>query len=218
MPTSAELLDQLQALANPDNVAGMAHFGINPANTLGISVKDLRLLARGVRDHQAALDLWRSGFHEARILAALVDDWRQVTPDQMESWALDFNSWDVCDQVCYNHFDRTDYAVEKALAWADREEEFVRRGGFALMAGLAVHNKAAPDELFLSFLPAIMRRASDERNFVKKAVNWALRQIGKRDLALREAALHTAREILDSAPNTAARWVARDAIRELAQK
>jgi 3-methyladenine DNA glycosylase AlkD len=209
-----EMLARLKSLANPRNVEGMARFGINPEGTLGVSVKDLRLLARGVRDHELALGLWQSGIHEARILAALVDDPAQVTAAQMDAWVEDFDSWDVCDQACLILFDKTPFAPAKAIEWSARPEEFVKRAGFALMAGLAVHNKQAPDELFLGFLPIIQREASDPRNYVKKAVNWALRQIGKRNNALCAAATAIAQEILQI-NSPAARWVARDALREL---
>ncbi len=209
-----QMLASLRAKADPRNVEGMARFGINPEGTLGVSVKELRLLARGRRDHGLALELWQSGIHEARILAALVDDPAQVTAQQMDAWAADFDSWDVCDQACLILFDKTPFAPAKAVEWAARPEEFIKRAGFALMAGLAWHDKSAPDSLFLEFLPIIAREATDRRNYVKKAVNWALRQIGKRNAALRQAAIAAAGEIqqLDS---PAARWIAADALREL---
>ncbi len=216
MPGDAqEVLDQLRSMANPANVQGMARYGINPENTLGISIPDLRRLARQCgRDHALAQDLWRSGIHEARILAAFVDEPSQVTPEQMDAWAAEFDSWDVCDQVCANLFDRTPHAYERAAAWSARPEEFVRRAGFALMAALAWHDKAPGDEAFLSFLPLIQEGATDERSFVRKAVNWALRQIGKRNLRLNQAAIDAARRI-EVLPGKSARWVARDALREL---
>jgi len=215
MPTIEDLLSQLHSLANPANAAGMARFGINPDNTLGISVAELRKLARGLHDHALAQQLWDTGIHEARILAALVDVPADVDEAQMERWVVDFDSWDVCDQVCFHLFDRTPYAVPKANAWSARPEEFVKRAGFALMASLAVHDKKAPDDLFLGFLPVIRREAGDRRNFVKKAVNWALRGIGKRNPALRQAAIDTARLIQQENNSSAARWVAADALREL---
>lgn len=209
-----EMLARLKSLANPRNVEGMARFGINPEGTLGVSVRDLRRLARGQRSHELALGLWASGIHEARILAALVDDPAQVSQAQMDAWATEFDSWDVCDQVCMNLFDKTPFAAAKAVEWAARPEEFVKRAGFALMASLAWHDKSAPDSLFLGFLPVIQREAVDRRNYVKKAVNWALRQIGKRNPALRSAAIAAAEEILRmDVPS--ARWVASDALREL---
>ncbi len=212
--TAAQLIDHLRLMANPENAAGVARFGINPANTLGVSMPQLRALARGRRDHQMALELWASGIHEARILAALVDDPALLIEAQMETWVQDFDSWDVCDQVCMNLFDRSPLAFAKASEWAGREPEFVKRAGFALMACLAWHDKRSPDQRFLEFLPVIQRESTDRRNFVKKAVNWALRQIGKRNPALNQAAVATAREI-QAIDSPAARWIAADALREL---
>jgi 3-methyladenine DNA glycosylase AlkD len=213
-----EILKQLKSLRNPRNVAGMARFGINPRNTLGVSIPTLRGIARQAgKDHRLARELWASGIHEARILAALVDVPEQVTEAQMERWVKDFDSWDVCDQVCSNLFDQTAFAYHKAAQWSRRDEEFVKRAGFALMVALAVHDKTARDAAFRKFLPLIRRAATDDRNFVKKAVNWALRQIGKRNRALNRAAVATAREIrrIDS---PSARWIAADALRELETK
>jgi len=213
-----EILKQLKSLRNPANVAGMARFGINPRNTLGVSIPQLRQIARHAgKDHRLARELWASGIHEARILAAMVDVPEQVTDAQMERWVRDFDSWDVCDQVCSNLFDKTKSAHRKAARWSRREEEFVKRAGFALMAALAVHDKTASDAAFLKFLPLIRRAATDDRNFVKKAVNWALRQIGKRNAALNRAAISTAREI-QQIDSRAARWIAADALRELRRK
>lgn len=212
--TAAQLIERLREMGNPANVAGMARFGINPAHTLGVSMPQLRELAKGRRDQQLSLELWASGIHEARILAALVGEPARVTTEQMDAWVLDFDSWDVCDQVCMNLFDRTPWAFAKAVEYAGREEEFVKRAGFALMACLAWHDKQAADQRFLDLLPVIQREAADRRNFVKKAVNWALRQIGKRNPLLNAAAVETARAIL-IIDSPAARWVANDALREL---
>lgn len=210
-----EILDHLRALANPASVAGMARYGINPHNTLGASIPALRKLAREAGcDHALAEALWASGIHEARILAALVDRPQEVTAEQMERWVRDFDSWDVCDQVCSNLFDKTPWAYEKAVEWSGREEEFVKRAGFALMAALAWHDKKAPDSAFAVFLPLIAREAGDGRNYVKKAVNWALRQIGKRSRRLNALAIQTAEEIRQQDAR-AARWIAADALREL---
>ena len=196
----------------------MARFGIASNNTLGVSVPTLRSMARKLgKDHPLSLALWDSGIHEARILASMVDEPAKVTEGQMDGWARDFDSWDVCDQCCSNLFDRTEYAYEKAAEWAVLDQEFVKRAGFALMAALAVHDKEADDRKFVSFLGPIERGASDERNFVKKAVNWALRQIGKRNLKLNAKALAVA-ERISKQDSTAARWVASDAIRELRSK
>lgn len=193
----------------------MRRFGINVDRALGVSVTDLRRIARGLgKDHALARGLWASGIHEARILAALVEEPDRVTEAQAERWVRSFDSWDLCDQVCGNLFDRTPFAFEKAAAWAGREREFEKRAGFALMAMLAVHRRDAPDDAFLPFLKLIEREAHDGRNFVKKAVNWALRQIGKRSPRLREAALLTAGRIRDQG-TPSARWIASDALREL---
>lgn len=212
--TASQLVEKLKALGDPEHVEGMVRFGISGNNTLGISIPNLRELAHGRRDHQLALELWKTGIHEARILAAFVDDPDQVTPEQMDTWAEDFDSWDVCDQACISLFDKTPHAVKKAVEWSGRQEEFVKRAGFALMAALAWHDKKAADEEFLNFLPIIIRESSDGRNYVKKAVSWALRQIGKRNPVLRKAAMHTAYEI-QTHGSPAARWIATDALREL---
>ena len=210
-----EVLKRLKSLANPENVAGMARFGINPENTLGISVPTLRKMAREIgKNHALAQELWASRVHEARSLAALIDDPRQVTEDQMERWVADFDSWDVCDGCCGDLFDKTEFAYRKAVEWAGRDEEFVKRAGLALMAWLAVHDKRAPDEAFAAFLPVIERESADGRNFVKKAVNWALRQIGKRNASLNAMAVRTAQEI-QSMGSKPGRWIASDALREL---
>jgi 3-methyladenine DNA glycosylase AlkD len=210
-----DILERLKSLANAENVAGMARFGINPENTLGVSIPVLRKMAREIgRNHGLAQELWSTGVHEARILASMVDDPRLVTEEQMERWAADFDSWDVCDQCCGNLFDKTELAYRKAVEWAARDEEFVKRAGFALMAWLAFHDKRAPDEAFLGFLPVIKRESVDGRNYVKKAVNWALRHIGKRNAALNIMAIQMAKE-LQATGSKPARWIASDALREL---
>lgn len=210
-----EILVQLRSLANPANVAGMTHFGINSKNTLGLSIPTLHDIAKShPRDHSLAIELWKSGIHEARILAAFVDDPEQVAEAQMETWVKDFDSWDVCDQVCSGLFDKTPFAYKKAAEWSARPEEFVKRAGFALMAALAVHDKKSGNEAFEVFLPLILREAIDERNFVRKAVNWALRQVGKRNRYLHRQAIRVATE-LSRSESSSARWVGKDALREL---
>lgn len=210
-----EILEKLKSLSNPAVVAGMARYGINPAKVYGVNIPPLRNLAREIKkDHALALELWDSGIHEARILATMVDDPKQVNEAQMENWVKGFDSWDVCDQCCSNLFDKTALAWNKAVEWSAREEEFVKRAGFVLMTQLAVHNKKATDEEFLKFLPIIKREAHDNRNFVKKAVNWALRQIGKRNRNLNRAAIATAQEI-HAHESKSAKWIAADALREL---
>jgi 3-methyladenine DNA glycosylase AlkD len=209
------VIDRLISMANPANVEGMARYGINSQNTLGVPMPVLRGLAREIKqDHSLAMQLWESGIHEARILAGLVADPRQLDEQLMERWAHDFDSWDICDQVCSNLFDKSLLAYTKAVEWSSRQPEFVKRAGFVLMAALAVHDKKAPDSAFKPFFPLILGAATDERNFVKKAVNWALRGLGKRNRALNIQAIETAEQIarLDS---KAARWVAADALREL---
>jgi 3-methyladenine DNA glycosylase AlkD len=213
-----EILIKLKSMANPDNVRGMARFGINTHNTLGIGIPALRKIAKEAgRNQMLSLNLWASGIHEARLLAAFVGDPIQVTENQMDCWAKDFDSWDVCDQVCMNLFDGTPYAYDKAAEWSQREEEFVKRAGYALMACLAVHDKKADDLRFLPFFPFIKRGSVDGRNFVKKAVNWALRQIGKRNDILKGLAVQCAEDILLE-NSSASGWVARDALRELRTK
>jgi 3-methyladenine DNA glycosylase AlkD len=210
-----EVMKQLKRMKDPQAIEGMARFGIVGKGRLGVSIPELRRLARDIgTDHGLALKLWRTGIPDARILAALVDEPSRVTERQMERWVRDFASWDVCDQVCSNLFDRTSLAGVKATEWSGREEEFVKRAGFVLMAAMAVHDKEAPDTAFRRFFPIIKREATDDRNFVKKAVNWALRQIGKRSIKLNREAIKLAGEIkkIDSG---AARWVASDALREL---
>jgi 3-methyladenine DNA glycosylase AlkD len=213
--TVDEVIAALQQHADPRAVEGMARFGIRSDHVLGISIPVLRKMAKELgKDHALALELWVSGLHEARILASMIDDPRFVTEPQMEAWVADFDAWDICDQMCGNLFDKTPYAHQKAVEWCHREQEFVRRAGFVLMAELAVHDKQAADEAFLPFFPLIKHYATDERNFVKKAVNWALRQIGKRNARLCVIAIEWAEKI-GAMDSRAARWIARDALKEL---
>jgi 3-methyladenine DNA glycosylase AlkD len=213
--TAPEILAALRAQANPKNVAGMARYGISTAGTLGVPVIEIRRLARQAgRSHDLAAELWASGVHEARILATIVDQPAFVTRRQMNQWARDFDSWDVCDQACLNLFRYSPDAWAMAAKWSGAKREFVRRAGFALMAGLAVKAKEAPDEQFEALLPLIAGAATDPRNMVKKAVNWALRSIGKRNLHLRRAAIAAA-ENMRTLDSSAARWIASDALREL---
>jgi len=209
------ILKKLKALSNLKAVEGMVRFGINPENTYGVSVPNLRKMAKEIgKDHSLAQQLWASGIHEVRILASMIDDSNQVTKRQMDAWIKDFDSWDVCDQCCMNLFDKTPMAWEKAVEWTKREKEFEKRAGFTLMACLAWHDKESPDKKFLVFLLAIKRKADDDRNYVKKAVNWALRNIGKRNLSLNKKAIETAKEI-QKMDSRSAKWIASDAIREL---
>ncbi len=213
-----DIVQKLKYLSDPEAVKGMARFGINPENTYGVSIPDLRKIAKETgKNHTLAQQLWVSGVHEARILASMIEEPEMVTNAQLESWVKDLDSWDVCDQCCSNLFDKTQFAYQKAEAWSKREEEFVKRAGFALMAVLAVHDKKATDEEFLKFLPIIKRESTDDRNLVKKAVNWALRQIGKRNLNLNGMAIKIIREI-QQIDSKSARWIASDAIRELTRE
>jgi 3-methyladenine DNA glycosylase AlkD len=210
-----QILHEFEDLGNPANVAGMARYGIRSARVLGIGLPAVRARAKALgRDHELAAALWETGVMEVRILAALVDEPSLVTEDQMEAWVREFDSWALCDGVCGMLFGRTRFAVRKARAWVRRRDEYVRRAGFVQMVALTVHDKAAPDRLFLSFLPLIERGASDGRNFVTKAVSWALRQIGKRNLALNAAAVQVCRGLV-AREEPAARWVGRDALAEL---
>ncbi len=219
-----EIIGQLRSRANPENVAGMVRFGINAEGTLGVSVTDVRAIARELKReagrggeawrHEVALALWESGVHEARMLSGIIDVPSLVTPAQMEQQVAELDSWDLTDGLMNNLYRRTSHAYDAALAWAENDEEYVKRAGFVLMATFAVHEKTWPDERFLSLLPVIERHATDSRAMVKKAVNWALRQIGKRNPALLPPALELA-ERLRAMPDRTARWVGTDAAREL---
>lgn len=210
-----QVLAALREKADPEKLAGMAHFGMTTDARLGIPVPDLRALAKETgRDHALALALWEAGVQEARILATMVDIPAEVTPQQMDTWAADFNSWDICDHACGNLFDKTPHAWDKLREWASREEEYVRRAAYALLACLAWHDKKADDARFIAAFPVIKAGARDPRNFVRKAVNWALRNIGKRNLALNGEAIRLSEELLELDDPTA-RWIAKDALREL---
>jgi 3-methyladenine DNA glycosylase AlkD len=210
-----DVINQLKSMSNPKNVEGMARYGINPNNNLGISIYKLRPLAKKIgKNHELSIKLWNSGIHDARLLAVFIEDPAQVTEEQMDSWAQDFDSWDICDQACTSLFDLTPYAWEKVFEWAKCEEEFVKRAAFSIIAGLAVHDKKAADLKFEELFTIIKRESTDERNYVKKAVNWALRNIGKRNLALNKKAIKIAKEI-KNIDTKSARWIANDAIREL---
>jgi 3-methyladenine DNA glycosylase AlkD len=215
MSSVDEVLQKLGAKARPDQLEGMARYAIVGEGRLGVSVPEMRKLAKEFgKDHQLALELWKTGIPDARIVAGMVGEPAKLTEKQMEDWVKDFDSWDVCDQVCMNLFEKTPFAVKKIHDWSKRDEEFVKRTAFALIACLAWHDKQAEDEKFINLLPIIKNGSTDDRNFVKKAVNWALRNIGKRNPFLNEAAIKLAQEIkeLDS---KAARWIANDALKEL---
>jgi 3-methyladenine DNA glycosylase AlkD len=208
-------LVQLRRLGSRKNVAGMARYGIRAKKVYGVAKPKMDALAKRIgKSHQLALQLWASGVHDARILAGLVDEAQHVTAAQMDRWVRDFDNWDVCDGTCCHLFAYAAPAWQKAVQWSRRKPEFQKRAGFALMAYLAVHDKDAADAEFLRLLPVIRREARDERNFVRKAVNWALRQIAKRNLKLNGAAIREA-ERIQKMDSRAARWIAMDALREL---
>ncbi len=215
MSSVSQIIALLRSRRSEKNIAGQRRFGIaSEAEMLGISAPDLRAIARPLRrQHELALELWASGIQDARALATLIDDSKQITRAQMECWGRDLDNWAITDAAAFL-FDRTSFAAEMAVRWSRRRAEFVKRCGFSIIAGMAVHRKELPDPIFLAFLPIIRRESTDERNFVRKAVNWALRQIGKRDSRLRRAAIAEARRIhrIDS---RSARWIAADALREL---
>jgi len=194
---------------------GMARFGITSKNMLGVSVANIRLLAKQLgRNHDLALALWATGVYEARMLTSFVDEPSLVTPAQMDRWCRDFDSWGICDTLCFHLFDKTPHAWAKIAKWSDARAEFVKRASFALLASVALHDKKAPDKLFLDSLPLIERAATDNRNFVKKAVSWALRGIGKRNSKLNAAAIKLARRFAKS-DDPATRWIGKDTLRDL---
>lgn len=215
-----EVIKKLNSFENPKNVEGMARFGIRPkTKVLGVPIPELRKLAKIIKkDHKLALKLWDSKIHEARILAGFIADSKKATEKQIEKWVKGFDSWDVCDQVCSSFLDKTNFVYKKIFEFSKRKEEFVKRTAFTLMACLAVHDKKLKDKDFLIFFPLIKRESIDERNFVKKAVNWALRQIGKRNLNLNKKAIELAKEIRqmgEKINSKSARWIANNATSEL---
>ena len=216
---AADVIIKLRSLGSRENVAGMERFAIVTQESFGVPTPVLKQFAREVKKqaadrHALAQELWESGIYDARAIAVLIDDPKLVTRKQMDTWAKDFDNWATVDGACCYLFCRTPYAYEKAVEWAGKDREFIKRAGFSLMAYLAVHDKKAPDQKLAAFLPLIEENSDDDRNFVKKAVNWALRQIGKRNLDLNKLAIETAEQIKlqNSKP---ARWIAADALREL---
>lgn len=208
------VLEIIKANGNTANLEGMQRFGIRFEKAYGCSMPFLRNLSKQFKkDHDLARRLWATGVHEARILAFLIDDPKEVTELQMEKWVRSLSSWDVCDGLCGNLFRKTEWAYVKAKEWSGRNEEFVKRAGFVMMAVLSVHDKKAEDKVFEEFLEIIQKESRDERNFVKKAVNWALRQIGKRNVALHRKAVKSA-ESIEKLHSRSAKWIAKDALRE----
>ncbi|MFM7023282.1 MAG: DNA alkylation repair protein [Flavobacteriales bacterium] len=214
MITAKEIVKDLKEIADPVFHAGLSRFGINSEAALGIKIPVLRDYAKHLKkNHELALQLWDSKVHEARLLAIFIADHKQVTEELMEKWVKDFSSWDICDQAC-GLFDKTPFAFQKAVEWSKRKNEFEKRAGFAMMATLAVHDKKSNDKKFISFFPLLEKEAHDERNFVKKAINWALRQIGKRNLNLNNEAIACG-ERIKLQQSKSAKWIAADALREL---
>jgi 3-methyladenine DNA glycosylase AlkD len=210
------VLNWLKRRSSARNREGMARYGLYSKNTLGVSVANIRVLAKRLgRNHALALALWDTGVYEARMLTAFVDEPSRVTSPQMDRWCRDFDSWGICDALCFHLFDKTPHAWKKIAKWSDARAEFVKRASFALLASVALHDKKAPDKLFLDTLPLIKRAATDDRNFVKKAVSWALRGIGKRNSVLHAAAVKLARRLAAS-PHPAVRWTGKDGLLDLA--
>jgi len=210
-----KVIKKLKSLSNPEAIIGMTRYGITPENTYGVSIPNLRKITKEIGiSHKLAQQLWTTNIRETRILASMIDDLDMITEEQMENWANEFNYWEICDQCCMNLFEKTEFAYKKAVEWSSREKEFVKRAGFVLMARLAVSDKRADDDKFEKFFPVIKREAADDRNYVKKAVNWALRQIGKRSLNLNSKAINAAKEI-QGMDSKSVKWIASDALREL---
>ncbi len=209
------IVERLRVLANPGALEGMSRYGIATDHALGVSMPQLRALAKATgRDHELALSLWSTEIHDARILATLVDSPAAVTEEQMENWVTAFDSWDLCDQCVMNLFARTSCAERKAHEWSTRPEEFVKRAGFVIMARLASTERTTADAVFERFLAVIARESTDERNYVRKGVNWALREVGARNAVLNASACDLASRLSASA-SPSARWVGRDALKEL---
>lgn len=209
------VLSLLEEKSTQHDYENLARFGITANNAFGVSMANMKAIAKRFgRDHELAAALWDTGFYEARMLTSFIDDPALVTPAQMDRWCRDFDNWAICDTLCFHLFDRSPHAWAKVIKWSDHREEFVKRTAFALLACLALHDKKAADKLFLESLPLIERAATDERNFVKKAVSWALRAVGRRNTDLNAAAAAIARRLTESA-KPASRWVGKDAFREL---
>ncbi len=210
-----EIIKELESLSNPEDVEGMARFGINPKKTYAVRILELRRIAKKTgKNHELALELWETGYRETRIIACMIEDPKKLSSEQMDNWAEEFDFWEICDQCCMKLFRMTPFAYQKVFQWSKREEEFVKRAAFTLIAVLAVHDKKAADEKFEQFLPIIIRESTDNRNYVKKGVNWALRHIGKRNISLNRKAISTA-EDMQKIPDKSAKWIAADALREL---
>ena len=211
----SEIIYKLEELSNPKDIDGMARFGITPQRTYAVRIPELRKIAKRVgKDHRLAKKLWELNYRETKILACMIEDPKLVSSEQMDNWVMEFDFWEICDQCCMNLFRKTSFAYQKIFEWSTREEEFVKRAAFTLIAVLVVHDKQAPDSKFERFFPLIIRESTDDRNYVKKAVNWALRHIGKKNISLNEKAIRIALEIHEI-NSKSARWIASDALREL---
>jgi 3-methyladenine DNA glycosylase AlkD len=210
-----EVMAQLKSMGEPKNVEGMKRFGIKSENNFGNSVTYLRNFAKKIgKDHELAVKLWESGIRDARMVAACIENPETVSEEQVDKWVRDLDSWDICDHCCGHFFDKTPFAYKKVREWTKSNELFVKRAGFSLIAWLAVHDKKKDDFEFVDFLKIIERESTDERNYIRKSVNWALRQIGKRNIDMNKKALELSRKIQKIDSKTA-KWIASDAIREL---
>jgi 3-methyladenine DNA glycosylase AlkD len=211
----SQIISRLESLSSPEDVKGMARFGISPKKTYGVRIPELRIIAKEVgKDHLLANKLWDAGYRETRILACMIEDPAMVDEEQMEKWAEEFDYWEICDQCCMKLFQMTPFAYKKIFEWSSRDEEFVKRAAFTLIAVLAVHDKQANDEKFEQFFPLIIKESTDNRKYVKKAVNWALRHIGKRNMNLNQKAIEIAEKI-HSIEAKSSKWISSDALREL---
>jgi len=210
-----QIITKLETLSDPQVAKKMAKFGIIARKSYGISMPELRKIAKNTgENHKLAKRLWQKNSRETKILASLIEDYSKVNEEQMDFWVKDFDSWEICDQCCINLFWRTPFAYKKAIEWSSRKEEFVKRAAFSLMAVLAIHDKNMGNEEFVELFPYIKKQSTDNRHYVKKSINWALRQIGKRNAFLHKQALKLAEEI-KKINSKSAKWVASDAIREL---
>jgi 3-methyladenine DNA glycosylase AlkD len=210
-----DIVERLKSKANPNNLEGMARYGISTANRFGNSIPFLRKLAKEIgKNHKLALELWEEGIDETKILASMIGEEDKLTEAQAEKWVADFNSWDVCDQVCMNLFKKLPFAKKKIKEWSKGKEEFVKRAAFSLIACIAVYDKEKPDNEFMKFLSLIKKAATDERNYVKKAVSWALRNIGKRNKNLNKEVIKFASE-LEKTDSKSGRWIARETLKDI---
>ena len=206
---------ELRKLSSKRVRDGMARFALPSDKALGVAVGDIRDLGKRIgRQHALALAIWKTDIYEARMLAAFIGDPGRITPAQMDRWCRDFDSWGICDTLCFHLFDKTPHAWTKIEQWSDDRREFVKRAAFALLASVAGHDKTAADKQFLRTFPFIERAATDDRNFVKKGVSWALRGIGHRNASLNKAAVELAHRLAAS-ENAAARWIGKDALRDI---